>query len=68
MAVVTFIDNRGVIPMIEQLQQEINELHARVKILQQHIEELQQTCDHHFCGDSYFVKCTKCHKIEVLYY
>ncbi|MDV2684630.1 hypothetical protein RYX56_09625 [Alkalihalophilus lindianensis] len=54
--------------MIEQLQEEIRELDAQMKKIQLQIEELQRTCDHDFCGDSYYVKCSKCQKIEALYY
>jgi predicted RNase H-like nuclease (RuvC/YqgF family) len=54
--------------MIEQLQQELSELQAKVRKVHSQIEELQRTCDHEFYGDSYYVKCSKCQKIEALYY
>lgn len=53
---------------MKQIEHEMNQLKKRLAFLEKHIKEIQQCCDHHFQGDSYYQKCVKCSKVEVLYY
>ncbi|MBM7587052.1 cytochrome c2 [Bacillus pakistanensis] len=50
------------------LEEEINEMHEKIRSLEIRKEELQQKCIHQFQGNAYYEKCLLCHKIEVLYY
>lgn len=52
----------------QKILAEIEHLHEKINSLERSLQQIQHQCQHHFVGDSYYKKCTKCHKVEVLYY
>ncbi len=53
---------------VQEIEEEMKQSKAYLAFLENRLKEIQQNCHHHFEGNSYYERCVKCHKIEVLYY
>ncbi|VEF48842.1 Uncharacterised protein [Bacillus freudenreichii] len=53
---------------VEKIKEEIKQLELRIKVLKIQAGKIQQACNHQFSGNEYFETCTKCSKVNVLYY
>ncbi|OCA81334.1 serine protease [Pseudobacillus wudalianchiensis] len=53
---------------IHKIEEEIDQLKAKLLFLQNRVRVIQQNCDHRFKGDQYYETCMKCKKVNVLYY
>ncbi|MBM7715786.1 hypothetical protein JOC94_002775 [Bacillus thermophilus] len=53
---------------VQKIIEEMKQLERKIEVLQVRINEIQQACDHHFIGDAYYETCSKCNKVNVLYY
>ncbi|WP_270180895.1 serine protease [Alkalihalobacillus sp. CinArs1] len=53
---------------VHQLEEEMKVTKQHLALLENQLKAFQEKCEHHFEGDQYFEKCSKCHKVEVLYY
>ncbi|MFS0645268.1 serine protease [Siminovitchia sp. 179-K 8D1 HS] len=53
---------------VQKIIEEIKQLERQIEVLQIQISEIQQSCDHHFIGNEYYETCSKCNKVNVLYY
>lgn len=51
-----------------KIEEEISQLENRIELLKKQVNEIQETCKHHFKGNQYYETCTKCNKVNVLYY
>lgn len=47
---------------------ELTDLKNRMIILENHLKDIQKQCKHHFEGDTNYKQCSKCMKVEALYY
>lgn len=50
------------------MEEEINQLKGKLILLKNQLMEIQKNCDHHFQGNLHYETCTKCNKVNVLYY
>lgn len=53
---------------VNKIVEEIKQLQSRLTYLEKCLEEIQQACDHHYVGNQHYQTCTKCQKVNVLYY
>ncbi|TDL32861.1 serine protease [Jeotgalibacillus sp. S-D1] len=53
---------------VQKIESEITRTKTHLSLLEKSLEELQRNCDHHFKGDRFYEKCTKCKKVKMLYY
>lgn len=53
---------------IQKIEEEINQLKDRLSYLENCMQHIQQNCDHHFKGNPFYEICSKCKKVNVLYY
>ncbi|MEK4028273.1 MULTISPECIES: serine protease [Bacillaceae] len=53
---------------VHKIEREIDQLKAKLVLLQNRLRLIQQNCDHHYRGNQYYETCAKCKKVNVLYY
>lgn len=53
---------------VQKINEEIQQLELRIKMLKIRAKKIQQSCDHQYDGDEYYETCKKCNKVNVLYY
>ncbi|QDP41167.1 serine protease [Radiobacillus deserti] len=53
---------------IHEIEEEMNSLKSRLSYLENCINRIQQNCNHHFKGNQLYEVCSKCKKVNVLYY
>lgn len=53
---------------VYKIEEEIDQLKAKLIFLQEHVKVIQQNCKHDFKGDQYYETCAKCKKVNILYY
>ncbi|UII56871.1 hypothetical protein LS684_05385 [Cytobacillus spongiae] len=56
------------VKQVSYLKEEINRLKNIIEQLEEQISQIQIQCKHIFLEVEGFRKCTKCHKVEVIYY
>lgn len=53
---------------VQKIKEEIKQLELRIKALKNQARKIQQACNHQFSGNEYYETCSKCNKVNVLYY
>lgn len=53
---------------VQKIKEEIKQLEWKIENLKVRMSEIQQSCDHQYDGNDYFETCSKCNKVNVLYY
>lgn len=53
---------------ITEIKEEMNELKAKLHLLEKELTSIQSRCEHQYMSNHYMRKCTKCERSESLYY